>query len=128
MRAVRMYEYGGPDTLKYEEDVSEPALAPDLVLIESVATSVNPIDWKIRSGARKNDFPVSFPAILGKDVSGIVRAIGSNIRTFKPGDQVIAMDRCDVRAILSAVSGDIVTHLPRRCPIQQTPRRFRSWC
>jgi NADPH:quinone reductase-like Zn-dependent oxidoreductase len=111
MKAVRIYECGGPDVLKYEEDVSEPALAPDLVLIESVATSVNPIDWKIRSGARKNDFPVNFPAILGKDVSGIVRSVGSNIRTFKPGDHVIALADATYAQYV-AVPGEIVTHLP----------------
>jgi NADPH:quinone reductase-like Zn-dependent oxidoreductase len=111
MRAVRIYEYGGPDVLTYEEDVSEPALAPDLVLIESVATSVNPIDWKIRSGVRKNDFPVTFPAILGKDVSGVVRAIGSNIRTFKPGDHVIALaDATYAQHVV--VPGEFLTHVP----------------
>jgi NADPH:quinone reductase-like Zn-dependent oxidoreductase len=111
MRAVRIYEYGGPEVLTYEEDVAEPALAPDLVLIESVATSVNPIDWKIRSGARKNDFPVTFPAILGKDVSGTVRAIGSNIRTFKPGDHVIALTDATYAQYV-AVPGEFLTHLP----------------
>ena len=111
MRAVRIYEYGGPDVLQYEDDAPEPTLAPDMVLIDSVATSVNPIDWKIRSGARKNDFPVSFPAILGKDVSGVVRAVGSNIRTFKPGDHVIAMADATYAQFV-AVPGEIVTHLP----------------
>jgi NADPH:quinone reductase-like Zn-dependent oxidoreductase len=46
MKAVRIYEYGGPETLKYEIDVPEPSLGADTVLIEAAATSVNPIDWK----------------------------------------------------------------------------------
>ena len=111
MNAVRIHGYGGPDVLTYEDNVPEPALTPDMVLIESVATSVNPIDWKIRSGARKNDFPVSFPAILGKDVSGIVRAVGSNIRTFEPSDRVIAMTDATYAQYV-AVPGEFVTHLP----------------
>ena len=111
MIAVRIYEYGGPDVLKYEDNVPEPTPGPDMVQIESVATSVNPIDWKIRSGARKNDFPVTFPAILGKDVSGIVRAVGSNVRTFKPGDRVLAMTDATYAQYVT-VPGDIVTHLP----------------
>jgi NADPH:quinone reductase-like Zn-dependent oxidoreductase len=85
MKAVRIDEYGGPETLKYETDVSEPTLGAAMVLIEVAATSVNPIDWKIRSGARQKDFPLTLQTILGKDVSGIVRAVGSNIRDFKGG-------------------------------------------
>jgi NADPH:quinone reductase-like Zn-dependent oxidoreductase len=80
MKAVRIYEYGGPEILKFELDAPEPTIDADTVLIEAVATSVNPIDWKVRSGARQKDFPLTFPAILGKDLSGIVRAVGSNIR------------------------------------------------
>jgi NADPH:quinone reductase-like Zn-dependent oxidoreductase len=44
------------------------------------------IGWKVRSGARQKDFPLKLPAILGQDVSGIVRAVGrpdaSKIREF----------------------------------------------
>ena len=91
MKAVRLYEYGGPENLKYEEDAPEPTLSADSVLVEGAATSVNPIDWKIRSGARQKVFPLKLPTILGMDVSGVVRAVGANIRTFKPGDRVLAM-------------------------------------
>ena len=87
MKAVRLYEYGGPEALKYEEDVPEPILSADSVLVEAAATSVNPIDWKIRSGARQKDFPLNLPAILGRDVSGIVRPWG---RTSERSNQVIA--------------------------------------
>jgi NADPH:quinone reductase-like Zn-dependent oxidoreductase len=111
MKAVRIYEYGGPEALKYEHDAPEPAIGPDMVLIESVGTSVNPIDWKIRSGARQKDFPLDLPAILGKDVSGIVRAVGSDIRNFKPGDRVIAMADATYAEYV-AVPGALVTHLP----------------
>ncbi len=111
MKAVRLHEYGGPDKLKYEDHVPEPALSPDSVLVEVWATSVNPIDWKIRSGTRKADFPLALPTILGMDVSGIVREVGRNIRTFKPGDRVLAMADATY-AELVAVSGSILTHLP----------------
>jgi NADPH:quinone reductase-like Zn-dependent oxidoreductase len=111
VKAVRLYEYGGPEKLKYEEDVPEPTLSDDSVLIEAAAASVNPIDWKIRSGARQKDFPLALPAILGKDVSGVVRAVGRNIRSFKPGDRVLALADATY-AELVAVEGAIVTHLP----------------
>ena len=48
MKAVRLYEYGGPENLKFEVNVPEPTLGADSVLVEATATSVNPIDWKIR--------------------------------------------------------------------------------
>jgi len=111
MKAVRLYEYGGPENLKFEIDVPEPTISADSVLVEAAATSVNPIDWKIRSGARQKDFPLALPAILGKDVSGVVRAVGSNIRAFKPGDRVIAFTQA-AYAELVAVEGAVLTHLP----------------
>ncbi len=111
MKAVRLHEYGGPENLKYEEDAPEPRLTADSVLVEAAATSVNPIDWKIRSGARQKDFPLKLPAILGRDVSGIVRSVGSNIRTFKPGDRVLAY-ATETYAERVAVEGAALTHLP----------------
>ena len=111
LKAVRLYEYGGPENLKFEVDVPEPTLGADSVLVEAAATSVNPIDWKIRSGARQKDFPLALPAILGRDVSGVVRAVGSNIRAFKLGDHVIAFAEATY-AELVAVEGSLLTHLP----------------
>jgi NADPH:quinone reductase-like Zn-dependent oxidoreductase len=111
MKAVRLYEYGGPENLRYETDAPEPTLGDDSVLIEAAATSVNPIDWKIRSGARQKDFPLKLPAILGVDVSGVVRSVGRNIRSFKPGDRVLASANATY-AELVVVAGSILTHLP----------------
>ena len=111
MKAVRLYEYGGPENLKYEDDVPEPTISADSVLMESSATSVNPIDWKVRSGARQKDFPLKLPAILGLDVSGVVRAVGQNIRTFKPGDRVLALANATYAQFV-VVEGSVLTHLP----------------
>jgi NADPH:quinone reductase-like Zn-dependent oxidoreductase len=111
VNAVRLYEYGGPENLKYEEDVPDPTLGADFVLVEAAATSVNPVDWKIRSGARQKDFPRTLPTILGRDVSGIVRTVGRNIRTFKVGDRVLAYADATY-AELVAVEGSTLTHLP----------------
>jgi NADPH:quinone reductase-like Zn-dependent oxidoreductase len=111
VKAVRLYEYGGPENLRFEVDVPEPTLGADSVLVEAAAASVNPIDWKIRSGARQKDIPLKLPAILGRDVSGVVRAVGSNIRTFKPGDRVLALTHATY-AELVAVEGSLLTHLP----------------
>jgi NADPH:quinone reductase-like Zn-dependent oxidoreductase len=111
MKAVRLYEYGGPENLRYEEDAPDPTLTEDSILVEAWAASVNPIDWKLRSGAFQKDIPLKLPAILGRDVSGVVRAVGRNIRSFKPGDRVVASTRATY-AELVVIEGSIATHVP----------------
>ena len=96
MKAVVLHEYGGPEKLKFEDHVPDPQISGSTVLIAAAAASVNPIDWKLRSGARQKDAPLSFPAILGRDVSGIVRAVGANVKHFKAGDRVLASIQRDL--------------------------------
>ena len=111
MRAVVLHEYGDPETLKFEDNVLEPQVSGSTVLIAAAAASVNPIDWKLRSGMRQKDSPLSFPAILGRDVSGTVRAVGANVKHFKAGDRVLALSNATY-AELVAVDDSDVTHLP----------------
>jgi NADPH:quinone reductase-like Zn-dependent oxidoreductase len=111
MRAVVLHEYGGPEKLKFEDNVPEPQISGSTVLIAAAAASVNPIDWKLRSGMRQKDSPLSFPAILGRDVSGIVRAVGANAKHFKAGDRVLALSNATY-AELVAVNDSDVAHLP----------------
>ena len=111
MKAVVLHEYGGPEKLKFEGNVPEPQIRGDTVLIAAAAASVNPIDWKLRSGVRQKDTPLSFPAILGRDVSGIVRAVGANVKQFKAGDRVLALSWATY-AELVAVEDSEITHLP----------------
>jgi NADPH:quinone reductase-like Zn-dependent oxidoreductase len=111
MRAVVLHAYGGPEELKFETNVPEPQISGNTVLIAAAAASVNPIDWKVRSGARQKDFPLSFPAILGRDVSGVVRAVGVNVKHFKPGDRVLALSNATYADFVAVADTD-VTHLP----------------
>ena len=111
MRAVVLHEYGGPEKLKFEDNVPEPQVSGSTVLIAAAATSVNPIDWKMRSGARQKDAPLSLPAILGRDVSGVVRSAGANVKHFKTGERVLALTN-KTYAELVAVDDSDVTHLP----------------
>jgi NADPH:quinone reductase-like Zn-dependent oxidoreductase len=90
MKAVVLHEYGGPDKLLYE-DVPDPVAGDGQVLVRVAASSVNPIDFKIRSGSAKDRFPLELPAILGRDISGIVREVGKGVSGFKPGDKVMAL-------------------------------------
>ena len=111
MRAVVLHEYGGPEKLDFEDSVPEPQIGGNTVLIAAAAASVNPIDWKLRSGMMQKNYPLSFPAILGRDVSGIVRAVGANVKHFKAGDRVLALSN-RTYAELVAVDDSEVTHLP----------------
>src|ERR1700688_4962534 len=111
MKAVVLHEYGGPEKLKFEDNVPEPQVSGSTVLIATAAASVNPIDWKLRSGMRQKDSPLSFPSILGRDVSGVVRAVGANVKHFKLGDRVLALSYATY-AELVAVDDSDVTHLP----------------
>jgi NADPH:quinone reductase-like Zn-dependent oxidoreductase len=111
MKAVRLYEYGGPEKLRFEDGVPTPVPLADMILIQAAASSVNPIDWKVRSGARQKDFPLTLPAVLGRDVSGHVCAVGLNVRNFKVGDRVLALTDATY-AEQVAVRSSIVTHLP----------------
>jgi NADPH:quinone reductase-like Zn-dependent oxidoreductase len=89
MKAVVIHAYGGPEQLKFEER-PDPTPGPGEVLIRAAATSVNPIDLKLRSGAYRDFFPISFPAVLGVDISGTVEAVGPGVKTFDSGDRVFA--------------------------------------
>ena len=90
MKAVVLHEYGSPDKLKWE-DHEDPTPQSGEVLVRVAAASINPIDFKMRSGAAKAHFPVDFPAILGRDFSGIVRAIGPDVTGLTPGDKVFGL-------------------------------------
>jgi NADPH:quinone reductase-like Zn-dependent oxidoreductase len=90
MKAVVLHEYGGPDKLVYE-DVPDPVASQGEVLVRMAATSVNPIDFKLRSGAMKAFWPLELPTILGRDIAGIVRAVSDGVTGFKPGDKVMGV-------------------------------------
>jgi NADPH:quinone reductase-like Zn-dependent oxidoreductase len=90
MKAILIYGYGGPEVLKYE-DYSDPVPGVGEVLVRVAASSVNPFDFKIRSGSLKDFIPLTFPAILGLDVSGTVESVGPAVTTFAQGDKVFAL-------------------------------------
>jgi NADPH:quinone reductase-like Zn-dependent oxidoreductase len=110
MKAIVLHEYGGPDKLKYE-DAPDPVAGEGEVLVRLSATSVNPVDFKMRSGAAASRFPVEFPGILGRDIAGIVRAVGNGVSGFAPGDKVIALGSKSY-AELAVVKATDLAHLP----------------
>jgi len=110
MKAIVLHEYGGPEKLKYE-DVPDPEPGEGQVLVRLAATSVNPIDYKMRSGAAKGRYSLQFPAILGRDISGTVRSLGAKVSGFAPGDKVMALGD-KAYAELVVVNASDLTHIP----------------
>lgn len=90
MKAVRIHAYGEPEVLRFEE-APDPTPNPDEVVVDVRAAGINPLDWKVRSGALAGLMPLSLPAILGWDVAGVVASVGAAASDFRPGDAVFGM-------------------------------------
>ena len=89
MKAVRFYEYGDPDVLRYE-DVEQPTPGAGEVRLRVAATSFNGVDAGIRGGYLQGPFPVKLPHTPGIDVAGTVDALGEGVENVTVGDAVIA--------------------------------------
>lgn len=97
MKAAVIRKYGKPEVLSIA-DMPEPVPGPREVKIRVVATSVNPVDWKIRSGMLALISGWKFPRILGGDFSGEVLACGSAVTDLRPGDPVYGLSPAMGRA------------------------------
>lgn len=85
MRAMVLEQFGDVANFRLAE-VPAPEVVPGRVLVRVKATSVNPVDCKIRRLAP--DFAPKLPAVLGMDVAGVVEAVGKGVSEFKPGGEV----------------------------------------
>ncbi|MDO1583774.1 NADP-dependent oxidoreductase [Rhizobium oryzicola] len=96
MKAVRQHAFGGPEVLVYE-DAPKPDVQAGEVRIRVHAVGINPPDWYLREGYKmlppEWQPKVTFPVILGTDVSGVVDAIGDGVSGFAVGDAVYATVR-----------------------------------
>ncbi|MCC6713256.1 MAG: zinc-binding dehydrogenase [Candidatus Dadabacteria bacterium] len=86
MKAIRFHEFGEVEVLKYE-DVPDPVIGDDEVLVRVKAAALNHLDLRIRSG--KSPRPVDLPHIGGVDIAGDVEAVGKNVTDVKPGTKVV---------------------------------------
>jgi NADPH:quinone reductase-like Zn-dependent oxidoreductase len=84
MKAVRIHQFGGPEVLTYE-DIPDPPLRKDQVLVRIRACALNHLDVWVRKGLPG----VKLPHILGSDVAGEVAAVGEYVSRFKPGQRVL---------------------------------------
>ncbi len=87
MKAMVITGHGSPDEVFRLTELPDPTVGAYDLLIQVAATSVNPVDCKVR---QNSTVPRQFPLILGYDVSGTVLATGDCVTDFKPGDEIYA--------------------------------------
>src|SRR3990167_9821388 len=86
MKAAQINNYGGSDVIEINE-ISKPIPKEGQILVEVYASSVNPIDYKIRLGYLKGAIK-SLPITLGTDFAGVVSGVGPGVNEFKVGDEI----------------------------------------
>ena len=107
MKAIVLHEYG-PASLLIYEDVEDPKPAAGEVLVRVAATSINPADWRVRSGTVKDFLPIAFPYIPGLDLAGTVVEAGEGVTSFEPGDRVMAVARRTYAELCTVKATDLV--------------------
>ncbi|HWE45737.1 MAG TPA: NADP-dependent oxidoreductase [Caulobacteraceae bacterium] len=118
MKAIRIHHWGGPDVLELE-DVPPPQPRDNEVLVRVRASSVNPVDYKIRRGGYLKDD--ALPLTLGRDVAGTIERSGQAVADFESGDAIYAMlpDDRGGHAELVAIPADLIARKPERLDFVQ---------
>lgn len=122
MKAQIIQSFGDPSVFQLEE-VSKPELKPGHVLIQVKASSVNPIDAKVRAGAVPAVAP-EFPAVLHGDVAGLVSAVGEGVTEFKVGDEVFGCaggfkGTGGALAEFMLADADLLAHKPKNLTMEE---------
>lgn len=121
MQAIYFDQYGPADVLRYGD---QPTPVPNAgqVLVRVRASSVNPIDWKVRQGDLKLLTGTKFPKIPGRDVAGEVAAVGDNVTRFSVGDRVFGMHSEGVggaNAEYALLSDDAAAFIPEKLSFEE---------
>ncbi len=114
MKAVVIEQYGGKDQL-HDKEMDAPSPGANQVVVESYATSINPIDWKLREGYLKEMLPFNFPIILGWDIAGVIKKVGNGVEGFKEGDRVFARPATTANGTYAEevlVDDHLLAHIP----------------
>ncbi len=90
MKAIVLTAYGDVDKLE-PRNLPEPVTGPGEIKVRIAGASINPVDYKLRSGALKTMMPLDLPAVLGRDASGTVVETGTGVTRFKVGDRVLGL-------------------------------------
>ena len=85
---MRAYVLEGFDAAPRMAEVAVPTFADDEILVRVHSVSVNPVDLAIASGGARDWLEYRFPVTIGRDLAGVVEAVGANVTRFRPGDEV----------------------------------------
>ncbi len=118
MNAVILHAYGDVSQLSYETDEDLPEIGAGEVRVRLRATSINPVDWKIRAGAAKDRFPLDLPEILGVDLAGEVDQAASGVEGFPPGMRVMAKAN-GTYAQYTTAKADVLAPIPEALSFEQ---------
>lgn len=121
MKAWIINRYSKADALQLA-DLPEPVLKETDLLVEVHAASVNQLDAKLKTGEFKLLLPYQFPLILGHDLAGVVKKVGSKVSRFKVGDEVygrVADFSIGTFAELIAVSENDLAIKPRNLTMEE---------
>jgi NADPH:quinone reductase len=114
MKAIQVIKTGGPEVLMLA-DIPTPKPKPNEVLVKVSASGVNFIDIYFREGR----YPTALPFVAGQEASGVVNEIGSDVKTFKPGERVTYTNIMGAYAEYAAVPADRLVHVPQEVTDQQ---------
>src|SRR5262249_16487306 len=125
MKAIVYHSYGSADVLTREE-IEKPVPKDDEVLIKVCAAALNPLDWRMIKGVpfifrimMKIPKPtVAEPLGIGRDLAGVVAAVGGNVTQFKPGDEVFGACAGTIAEYVSAKESAFVKK-PQALTFQQ---------
>jgi NADPH:quinone reductase-like Zn-dependent oxidoreductase len=111
VKAVVLLAYGDANALVLREVPDPPAPGPREIKVRVVAAGLNPVDWKLRSGALASLMPLELPVILGRDVAGTVTEVGPGVEGFRVGEPVMGLVNHGYAELVVA-SVDGWTHVP----------------
>lgn len=113
MNAIFYESYGDASVLQYGEQ-PKPTIKDNQLLVRVHASSVNPVDWKIRSGHLLPVSGLNFPKIPGRDIAGEVVEVGSNVLTYAVGNRVYGMTEGigGANAEFAVISEDTAVTIP----------------
>lgn len=103
MKAVVFEKHGGVEVLQYK-DIPIPEISPNEVLIQVKATALNHNDLWARQGVPGMDF--IFPHISGTDASGIVEAVGTEVKNVGVGDEIVVQGILSCGTCYECLKGD----------------------
>ncbi len=118
MKAVILHNYGDASQLSFETDEDLPEVGNGEVRVRLRATSINPIDWKLRSGAMKDIYPLDLPEILGIDLSGEVDELGPGAAGWQKGQRVMAQANGTYAGYTTA-KADVLAPIPDAFSFEQ---------